>query len=335
MDDQAAYRAAAEGAALFDDSTRGKIAVAGGDRRTYLHAMLTNDIAALAPGTGCYAAYLTPQGRMMADMRVLELGDLVLLDLNETVARTVLQKLDQFVFSEDVQLGDLGGAFSKLTLVGPAAPRILAGVVEAPAGPSETELAGWPEFRNARASFRGEMLLVAASRELGATGFDLYIDRGQAAPLQSALVGAGAVPGDADTADLLRIEAGRPSFGADMDTETIPLEAGIEARAISLTKGCYPGQEVIIRVLHRGQGRVARRLVGVRVEGDAVPARGDKVQAGDRDAGRVTSAVRSPRAGGVIALAMVHRDFVQPGTVLSVRHGDQDVRATVAPLPFV
>jgi folate-binding protein YgfZ len=148
------------------------------------------------------------------------------------------------------------------------------------------------------------------------------------------LVGAGATVGDGESAEALRVEAGRPAFGIDMDSETIPLEAGIEGRAISFTKGCYPGQEVVIRVLHRGHGRVARRIAGLVVAGDVVPARGDNLRAGEREAGRVTSAVWSPRIGKPVALAMVHRDFVEPGTELTILHGDQVLPSTVVTVPF-
>jgi tRNA-modifying protein YgfZ len=331
------YKAARETAAVFDRSWRGTIAVAGGDRRTYLHAMLTNDVLALAPGSGCYAAYLTPQGRLIADMSVLELGDLVLLDLDPAVTTTVLQRLDQFIFSEDVKLGDLSEAFGKLTVVGPQSARVVAGVMSEQGQPGldEGELAAWTEFRNVRTRFRGQMALVAASWDTGEAGFDLYVERPLIPELAAALAAAGAVSiGSADW-EVLRIEAGRPAFGIDMDGDTIVLEAGIEGRAISFTKGCYPGQEVVIRILHRGQGRIPRRIVGLRVAGDAVPNRGDLVGGGDRDAGWVTSAAWSPRVGGPIALAMVHRDFLAPGTELSLQHGDQTLRATVVTLPFV
>jgi folate-binding protein YgfZ len=334
MESGAGYRAARETAAVFDRSGRGKIAVAGPDRLTYLHAMLTNDIASLQAGGGCYAAYLTPQGRMIADMRVIELGDLVMLDLDASVTPAVLQKLDQFVFSEDVKLGDLTEAFGELAVVGPHAARIVSDVLGVDGQPGPSDLAGWPEFRNLRVSFRGQMALVAASQEMGVEGFDLYVERPHIDALTRALVGAGATVGDREAAETLRVEAGRPAFGIDMDTETIPLEAGIENRAISFTKGCYPGQEVVIRVLHRGHGRVARRIAGLVVAGDAVPARGDHLRAGEREAGRITSAVWSPRIGNPVALAMVHRDFLEPGTELTILHGDQVLSSTVVTLPF-
>ncbi len=261
------YQATREAAAVFDRSWRGKIAVAGGDRRAYLHAMLTNDVLALAPGSGCYAAYLTPQGRMIADMSVLELGDLVLLDLDPAATAAVLERLDKFIFSEDVKLGDLSEAFGKLTVVGPRSARVVARVISGPgqSGPGEGELAAWTEFRNVRASFRGQMALVSASWDTGEAGFDLYVERPQVPELAAALAAAGAVPADGADWDVLRVEAGRPAFGLDMDGDTTALEAGIEDRAISFTKGCYPGQEIVIRILHRRQGRIPRRIVGLRV----------------------------------------------------------------------
>ena len=273
---------------------------------------------------------------MIADMSVLELGDLVLLDLDPAATAAVLERLDQFVFSEDVKLGDLSEAFGKLTVVGPQSARVVAASCRARVNPDSAKASwrGGPSSATSAASFRGQTALVAASWDTGEAGFDLYVERPLVPELAAALAAAGAVSAGSADWEVLRIEAGRPAFGIDMDADTIPLEAGIEDRAISFTKGCYPGQEVVIRVLHRGQGRIARRIVGLRVAGDAVPDRGDLVRGGDRDAGRVTSAVWSPRAGGPIALAMVHRDFVAPGTELAIRARRADAAATVVALPF-
>ncbi len=153
---------------------------------------------------------------------------------------------------------------------------------------------------------------------------------------------------DLATFDVLRIEAGVPTFLVDMTGDTIPLEAGIEDRAISFTKGCYVGQELIVRVTQRGGGRVAKKLVGLALDGDAsavasldgtrersAPASGAPIHAGDRAIGHVTSAVFSPRLGRVIALGYVHRDFVSPGTHLEVLDGAMRRPAVVTPLPFV
>jgi len=130
---------------------------------------------------------------------------------------------------------------------------------------------------------------------------------------------------------VLRVEAGIPAFHRDMDEETIPLEAGIESRAINMNKGCYVGQEVIVRVLHRGHGRVAKKLVGLTIDGDAVPVRGSLVKSGEKEVGEVTSSVRSVALDRPIALAYLQRDFLEPGTVVSI----DGTNAVVAQLPFV
>ena len=332
------YRALREGAGLSIAADRGRIAVSGRDRASYLQGLLTNDIQALTPGSGCYAAWLTPQGRMTTDMHVLESGDMILLDVPGAQRESVLQRLEQFLFSEDVQLGDLTGALTAVAVHGPDAPAVLerSGVTggSGMAPPvSAADLAGWPQYRNARVEFGGSAVVLARIDQLGVPGYVLYADAAREADLAAALERAGARPvGDAAVA-VARVEAGYPIFGAELGDDIIPLEAGIEDRAISLSKGCYVGQEVIIRVLHRGHGRVARKLVGLRLSGGAPPAPGARVHAGGRDAGFVTSAARSPRFGP-IALGYVHRDFVEPGTDVEVEAGGGRAAATVSALPF-
>lgn len=337
-DPSAAYEAARTAAAVLDRGARGKLVVAGSDRRSYLHAMLTCDVAALQAGDGCYGALLTPQGRMIADMRLLELGDLILMDLDRGRAADVAQKLDQFIFSEDVRLGDVSETFGLASVVGPSSAEVVSRVLagsDAGSGVDAGDLAAWPEFRNARIEWAGQPAILAASAELGVPGFDLFSPAEAAGALIAALRREGGAPLDEPTAEVLRVEAGRPAFGLDMDSETIPLEAGIEDRAISFTKGCYPGQEIVIRILHRGHGRVARKLAGLLIEGGDPVARGDLLRSGERDAGRVTSPVVSRRLGRPIALAMVQRDFLEPGTRLTVLHDAALIDATVTALPFV
>jgi folate-binding protein YgfZ len=324
----AGYDAARRRAAFIDRSTRGRIVVSGTERASYLQGLLTNDIAALTPGHGCYTAYLTAQGRMIADLFVYELGDVLLLTLTAGVKDVVLAKLDQFIFSEDVQLGDVTATFAQIAVVGPASSSAAASIV---AGMAEETLRGMPLHGNARAEWSGGPVIITRIDDAGEPGFDLYVDYAQAGALKAALVQAGAVELDEATAEALRVESGAPLFGRDMDQETIPLEAGIESRAISFTKGCYVGQEVIIRVLHRGHGRVARKLVGLTVLGDAAPEPGAAIRGGDREIGNVTSATVSPALKQPIALGYVHRDFVEPGTIVTI--GDRN--ATVTKLPFV
>jgi folate-binding protein YgfZ len=325
---RAGYDAARGHAGMIERPDQGRILVSGQDRGSYLHGLLTNDIAALQPGTGCYAAWLTPQGRMIADLRVYELGDVILLTLLRDVKDAVLAKLDQFVFTEDVQLGDVSDTFSSTSVVGPEAARVVAAVI---GGTTVEALSAMREHANKRGDFEGQPAIVVRAADTGESGFELFVPAAQRDALDAALRGAGVVPVDAATAEVLRIEAGVPKFHQDMDEETIPLEAGIESRAISMTKGCYVGQEVIVRVLHRGHGRVARRLVGLTIDGEAAPPPRVSVEGGGREIGRVTSSAQSPAVGRPVALAYVHRDFVTPGTEVSVA----GTRAVVTALPFV
>ena len=323
-----AYDAARHRAALIDRSNRGRIVVSGADRAEYLQGLLTNDLVALKAGQGCYAAYLTAQGRMIADLHVYELGDVMLLTMAGDVKDGVLAKLDQFIFTEDVQLGDATDTFAQIAVVGPRAAQAIAGVVT---GLSAERLRDLAEHGNLRAPWGGGTAIVARVTDTGEPGYDVYVEREQAGALKTALGAVDVVEADEPAAEAIRIESGVPLFRRDMGDDTIPLEAGIESRAISFTKGCYVGQEVVIRVLHRGHGRVARKLVGLLIDGRQVPAPGAVIRSGDREVGRVTSSTRSPALKRPIALGYVHRDFVESGTKVTVG----DTSAEVTTLPFV
>ncbi|MBS1819892.1 MAG: folate-binding protein YgfZ [Acidobacteria bacterium] len=321
-----AYAAAHSGAGLIVRQ-HGLIVMHGRDRASYLQGLLTNDIAALTPGLGCYAAYLTAQGRMISDLHVYELGDAILLTLPPATKDTVLAKLDQFIFSEDVQLADATDAFASLAVAGPAAASVVAAALGHPAG----DLEGLPLHGNRRVEALGHTLILLRVDDLGVPAFEIVMPREALTGLSDALRSAGAVDMDDATAHVLRVEAGIPLFGADMDEETIPLEAGLESRAISQTKGCYVGQEIIIRVLHRGHGRVARKLVGLVFDGDDVPQPGTTLHVPDKEVGAVTSSAWSPALGRAIALGYVKRDVAEPGTSVTSPDGRT---AQVVALPF-
>jgi folate-binding protein YgfZ len=331
-------RALDEKAALGASAPRSAIGVSGKDRAAYLQGLLTNDIQALTPGTGCYAAWLTPQGRMLTDLHVFESGDMILLDVPAAELAATLQRLDQFLFSEDVQLANLADTLTSVWIHGSAAPALLEQALSGLQG-----LASWPEYHNARATFDGVSsrndprpnfpVVVGRVSQLGVPGFVVYVEPAGKGDLERALVDGGAVIAEPSDIEAARIEAGYPVFGVDMAHDTIPLEAGIEERAISFTKGCYVGQEVIIRVLHRGHGRVARKLVAIRLEGEGPISRGAKIHAGDRDVGAVTSAAISPALGS-IALGYVHRDFTEAGTQLSVEAPAGRLTAVVSGRPL-
>jgi folate-binding protein YgfZ len=324
QDISSGYAALRDGAALLEREM-GRLLLRGADRRAYLQGLLTNDIAALVPGTGCYAAMLTAQGRMIADMRVLELGDAILLDVPRDLAAPLGAHLERFVFAEDVQIEDISHSRSALGVYGPRAIDVLQSAPIDGGAPGAL-------FASTRVRIAGRDALLVRSDEPGVAGFDVLIARDDTGPVRSALAAAGAiVASDADV-EAVRIESGRPRFGADMDTDTIPLEAGLEERAISRVKGCYVGQEVIVRVQDRGHGRVAKRLVGLTFDASApVPSRGTLIHSAGREIGRLTSAIWSPSLARPIALAYVARDFVDAGTRVSVG----ETEAVVAALPFV
>jgi len=325
----ATYDAARRRAAFIDRSSRGRIVVSGNDRASYLQGLVTNDVVALKAGEGCYAAYLTAQGRMIADLWVYEVGDVMLLTMSADVKDLVLAKLDQFIFGEDVQLGDVSATYAQIGVVGPRASSVVAAVVESA---QEHILDSLPDHGNIRVVHDGHPVIITRTVDAGERGFDVYIEHEHAEPVMARLRQLDVAELDEQTAEAIRVESGVPRFHRDMDEETIPLEAGIESTAISMTKGCYVGQEVIVRVLHRGHGRVVRRLVGLTFEnGAGVPAHGAVVRADSRDVGHVTSACFSPALQRPIALAYLHRDFIEPGTAVSVSESTADVTK----LPFV
>jgi folate-binding protein YgfZ len=309
------------------------IGVRGADRAAWLQGLLTNDIAALRAGTGCYAAWLTPQGRMVSDMVVLETGDVIWLDVPDALAAALAERLDRMVFAEEVTVEDWSARIAAIGVHGPTAAPVCSAAFDGAV--SAAALQDWAVYQHAELLFDGVPARVAHVEPFGVPGYEIYVERARLPMLTERLRAAGAVTVPFDTAEIARIEAGRPRFLVDMDEQTIPLEAGIEAEAISLTKGCYVGQEVIIRVLHRGQGRVAKKLAGLAFDGTTVPAPGAVVRAGDRDIGRVTSAALSPQMGGAIALGLLHRDFLEPGTHVDVIQGEQALAASVHVLPFV
>jgi tRNA-modifying protein YgfZ len=324
QDNSSGYAALRNGAALVERPVA-RLLVRGADRRDYLQGLLTNDIAALRPGTGCYAAMLTAQGRMIADMRVLELGDAILLDVPRAIGTTVKDHLERFVFSEDVQVEDVTDTRAEIGLYGPRAFDVLAA-----AGVEGGVPAGLYMVMSARIA--GSDALIVRADDIGIPGAAVIVDAAAGGAVRAALIAAGAIQAGEAAVEAVRIESGRPRFGADMDTDTIPLEAGLEDRAISRSKGCYVGQEVIVRVQDRGHGRVARRLVGLTFDASAaVPARDAAIRAGEREIGRVTSAAWSPSLARPVALGYVHRDFVEPGTPVLVG-GDP---AAVSALPIV
>ena len=328
------YRILRTGAGCIELADRGWLAVAGRDRADFLQGLLSNDVAALSPGGGCYATCLTPQGRMIADMYVFAARDRLLLDVDRGVADRLRERFDDLVFTEDVRIENLTTGMAGYGVHGPGARDACAAL----AGPAAGRLA---VCEHCAVELEPGAGLVARTDDLGVEGYRVLVERPAAEASRSALAAAGAVAVERAAAEAVRVESGRPAFPHDMDHDTIPLEAGISDRAISFDKGCYVGQEVIVRILHRGRGRVARRLVGLTFETPAaaepaLPSHGATIWNAGDEVGRVTSVVRSPAVGAVIALAYVRRELADAGGAsVEVAAGADRLPAAVTALPFV
>lgn len=306
------YRIIAAGAGWAEKNERGRLRFDGADRSAFLHALLTNEIAALPSGAGTYALYLTPQGRMIADLHLFVRPDCLIADVPAALAASLAETFDRLVFAEDVRIANVSAAMRQLAVVGGGAAEVLARAMGL-AGGAVRDLPLWSQL-DVEAGF------VVRTDDADEGTWDLLVAEHSADAAIAALGTAGAVPVSGELLDAMRIDAGRPQFGVDMSAETIPLEAGLLDRAISQTKGCYVGQEVIIRVLHRGGGRVAKRLVRIVGDeaGEAVPIPGATISADGRDVGHITSAARSPRLGRIVALGYVSRETAETARTVTL-----------------
>jgi folate-binding protein YgfZ len=329
------YDEARSSAVVVDRSGEGRLRLTGADRVSWLQGLVTNDVAALQPGEGCYAAYLTPQGRMISDLRILATREALLLDVPTVARAAVASRFEQFIITEDVLVEDVTARIARLAVHGPQAPAVVGQALDVPVA----TLQALSEHSHIDVEFEDAPVFVAGCQALGGPGFDIYCAGDRVTDVAARLFAAGAHDITADAWDTLRIEAGLPLFGVDMDTETIPLEAGLEDHAISQTKGCYVGQEVIIRILHRGGGRVVRRLVGWTAEAPSPedtlpPAPGTPIAVDGKGIGRVTSAAWSPTLGRLVGLGYAHRDHADPGVRFTIA-AEPPVAAAVAALPLV
>jgi folate-binding protein YgfZ len=321
---EAQHRAAMTVAGVIDRSMLGKAIVTGRDRAAFLQGMLSNDVKALQPGQGCPAAFLDAHGKVVSLLVVYALEDRILLELPAGSTDKFLQAIDKFLISEKAYFEATDETYAILAVQGPEAEKILAGLSGATLDPSP--------YSHAEISIAGEPVRVARRSEAVTTGFHCWTAAAHADALRKTLRGAGAVPVGAQALEVLRIEAGIPSYGDDVDETVILPETRLDA-LVSYTKGCYIGQETVARVKYRGH--VNRGLSGMVLEGDRVPSHGDAITAEDKEIGRVTSAVRSIALGKPIALGYVRREHFEPGSAVTVVVGELPVPARVAALPFV
>jgi len=319
-DPAAEYAALVHGAALVDLGHRTLVVASGADRTSFLQGMLTNDVARLAPGQGCPALLLTIQGRVTADLRVAVRSDAILLDVDVRAKDDLVQALEALIIADDVTLDGPAEPTALVALDGPRAAALLPEAVRA-----------LSPFAHAEAAIAGVAVRVVRASEVKGPGVVLHVPAAQAPVLWDGLVAAGARPCGMEALEGRRVEVGVPRIGVDMGSRTLSLELPV-AEAVSDTKGCYLGQEVVARGTARGQ--VNRSLVPLLLDGPA-PEAGAPLMREGKEVGHLTTVARAfGMEGRLVALAMVRREHQDPGIELAVRAGRAVTIARVASWPL-
>ena len=362
----AEHAALRETAGVIDLSFRSRICLTGADRVRFLHGQVTNDVKKLRVGEGCYAAITTAKGKMESDLNILALADELLLDFEPGLTEKISARLEKFIVSDDVQIVDAAPHYGLLSAQGPKAVDVVRALNLFPEIPTkqfdslkisdatlgEIHLANNPRLDGTQGRAGSPLPAVGAHgvTRPASFGFDLFIPNNFLGAVADKLIAAAKQIGGRAVGwtafEAARIEAGVPRFGADMDETNIPLECGIESRAIVYNKGCYIGQEVINRI--HSVGHVTRELRGLRLAAnlESLPKKGDKLFHAGKEVGYVTSAVKSPALnalvapkhlgeGGNIALGYVRREANQIGNELTLRTVAGESPANIVELPFV
>jgi folate-binding protein YgfZ len=330
-DVSAEYHALGQSAGVLDLSFRSRVCLTGADRVRFLNGQVTNNVKDLPVGRSCYAALVSAKGRLQSDLNIHGLPEELLLDFEPGLSAAVTERFSKFIIADDVQVVDVAPHYGLLSVQGPRAADIIVALEGLGAAPPAGGLVGVPH------ATWGEIYCMNQPRG-PATGFDLFVPLVALRPLAETLwkiTGqGGGRPCGWNALEMRRIEAGVPRFGADMDETNLAPEAGLEERAISYTKGCYIGQEVIARI--RTYGQVAKTLRGLWLPRalPTLPKRGEKLMHEGREVGYITSALASPAFGRPIALGYVRRECHQPGTTLQFHTTEGEAAAEVVLLPF-
>ncbi len=327
----AEYRQTCAGASVFDVSHRGKVELAGPEAGIFLHNLSTNDITGMPVGAGCEAYLCTAQARVVAPILVYHLllqgqrGGFWL-DVAPGLADKVIKHLDHFLISEAVDFADRTREYAQLHLAGPQARQALQKAL----GQDVPEL---QELQHMERTFGASATAhIRRHDSLGLPGYDIVCLGKRAGEVWQALVQAGSKPAGLDAFEILRIEAGTPVFGMDIDENRLVFDIGRYPQAICFTKGCFLGQEPI--VMARDRGHPNRKLMGLKIASKEPAPAGARLLREDKEVGQTTSSVFSPRLGQAIALAYLRRGHQDAGTAVEIETGDTSLAAEVSPLPF-
>ena len=329
-DVSAEYAAVRTRVGISDLSHRGKVRVTGDDRTKWLQSIISNDILPLKPGQGRYSSFLTHKGKMLGYFRVHIQSDTVWIEDVGEVGEATYQALRKFLlYGTKAKMENCAESWGLLLVSGPKSAEVVSAAFGVEARTLEL-------LQTIPATISGQSALIMRTEETGEQDLEILLPADGLAGAWSQLMTAGAPfdiqPVGAQARELLRIEAGLPKAGPDLNEEIVPPEANLEGKAFSLSKGCYPGQEVVARM--DTYGNVRRHLVGLLIQDQVVPARGSKLFSGDREVGWVSSAVFSPQRNAVMAFAFPLRDFSAPNTELTVEVAGTRLQAIVHALPF-
>ncbi|HTV57130.1 MAG TPA: aminomethyltransferase family protein [Terriglobia bacterium] len=319
----AEYQAVRDSAGVFDLSFRSQFTARGSDRVRFLQGMVTNDVKLLRSGQGTYALLLNSRGHILADVTVYCAEDHFIIETDADLLDKALQALNHYNIGGRTPLEPL--SVSGLAIQGPKARAVLKEVL----GISVFDLAS---LNHTSTDWMGQAVRILQAGHTGEDGCEVWLDRNGLKPLWDALLergrDQGLLPCGVNALETLRIEAGIPKYGSELAEDTLPLEADLLS-ALSLTKGCYLGQEIVERA--RSRGRVNWKMVGLFLESSEAPKAGDRLRSGDRDVGEITSACPSPALGRTIAMGYVRREVSDLGTKLTLSSG---AGAEVTALPF-
>jgi len=320
------------GAGIIDLSARGRITVGGSEAAKFLNGLITNDMKTLPAQCWMPALFPNVQGRLLAAVRVMNLGDDYLIDTEPATYPTVLNLLSRFTLAGDFRVTDQTEQLATLSVQGKRSPEIITSIFGEGAVP--VQKLPWDPGNITLAEFEGRPVTIICDTHTAEQGFDLFIEVAQITDLRQALCDAGAVEVSDDTVEILRIEAGIPRYGIDVDSTTVVNETSFD-HSISFTKGCYTGQEIIVRIKHRGH--VAKKLTGIIFPNEPFEVDDLKVYSEDgQEAGRVTSWVISPNLGYTAAMAYIKFDYLKMLTPIQMEAGGRTIKGIVCnELPLV